>query len=486
MSTLKFKQPPGFYPISVGEMCERFSYYGAQSLLVLYVTHTFNLSDDKSYALYATFAALAYALPILGGILADRFLGLKQTIISGGMLIIVGNFVMGIPRLSCFYIGLALTTCGVGLYKPNSTSLVGKLYDFHSPQRESGFTLFYIFMNIGASLSPIVYGFTEKIGYHYAYLISSIILFCSWAVFLFNMHRIKPLKKSHLTHFSLARKISSYVFMVILGFAVYLLFIYPILVNSFFLLFALFILLWLIMTLEKCMPAERLRLIALLVLCVFNMVYFAVSLQVGSSINLFIERQINKTLFGWEIPTVMFTALSPLSIIIAAPFIIKIWAFLAARNQEPTPPTKIMIGLLLAGVSFLLFALAALNSGSSSSLMPLIWILLGNLALGTGELCLTPTMFAAISRFAPHNLQSTMMGIFFLFIAFGSYLSGFLANLNKYININTDITRKWLENGIYLQNFLVIAVLTLLIASFLYFLTPWIKTKLETANPRID
>ena len=184
MSTLKLSQPRGFYVLSFGELCERFSYYGAQTLLVLYLTTKFSLTDDKSYSLYGAYAAFSYALPVLGGLLADRLLGLKKTLIIGGLFLIAGNLLMSIPHLNAFYAGLSLTACGIGLYKPNSSSMIGKLYGVQDDRRESGFTLFYIGMNIGATISPFVYGLAGKWGYHYSYLFSAAILFVGWIFFL--------------------------------------------------------------------------------------------------------------------------------------------------------------------------------------------------------------------------------------------------------------------------------------------------------------
>jgi POT family proton-dependent oligopeptide transporter len=469
MSKLKLQQPPGFYLIAWGELCERFSYYGAQTLLVLYITSVFSLSDKKAYALYGTYAAFAYALPVVGGLVADYLLELKHAIIIGNLLLIIGNLLMAVPHLSYFYAGLAFTVCGIGLYKPSSTTLVGKLYKTYDAQQKSGFTLFYLGINIGATVSPFVYGFVGKWGYHYSYLISAALLFINGIYFLIYNHRI-------LLQNSVARVQRywlAYSLILLISVAIIALFFYPDLSRNFLLIFAVCALGGLGMAIFRYEKRERNYLWALLILFFFGMCFFAASLQVGSSINLFIQRDVNRILFGWQIPTLMFTSLYPLAVLVTAPFMIAVWSYLAGRNKEPSVPTKVGLSLVFVSVAFICFTFAASNT---NYYFPLIWILLGNLALGMGEICLIPTLLAAISQFAPGNLKSTLMGIWFLFIAFGGYLSSWIANLSSH---PTWIS-KTISSTIYSHAFLKTTIITFLIACFMFVITPRIKSLITT------
>lgn len=474
MYPLQLKQPKGLYGIVFGELCERFSYYGAQTLLVLYLTTKFFLSDDKSYALYGAYAAFAYALPVLGGVLADRLLGLKQAIVIGGVLLILGNILMMVPTLNSFYIGLALTACGTGLYKPNSSTFVGKLYSGAlDKRRDSGYMLFYLGMNIGATASPLVYGLVKHWGYHYSYLTSAILLFFSWVLFLIKNYKTIP---SLPQQSSLKAKWLAYGLIIVVTGLVNILFFYPILLNNFLFFFAALTIILLLITTLKYEKIERNRLFALLILSIFGMCFFAASMQVGSSINLFIQRDINRVILGWQIPTIMFTSLYPLAVIVSAPFITAFWTYLSNHNIEPTAPIKLSLSLLFASVAFICFVLAT-SAGKPGSHLPILWILLGNLGLGMGEVCLMPVMLSSISRYASANIQGTMMGIWCLFIAFGGYLSGTAARLS---NHNLPATNIVLSSKIYSNAFMTISVICLLIALLLFTMTPWIKSLMKS------
>jgi POT family proton-dependent oligopeptide transporter len=475
MSALQLKQPSGFYLIAVGEMCERFSYYGAQTLLILYLTKVFALSDNASYSLFGAYAAFAYALPVAGGLLADHLLSLKDTIVIGGILLILGNLLMAIPHLQYFYMGLALNACGIGLYKPNSATLVGKLYQHHGSQEESGFTLFYMGMNIGATASPFVYGVIGTWGYHYSYLVSAAILFVNWLGFIIYRRRILFNSVSS----SPGRYWLAYLLIILMCSVVTVLFLHPLVMSRFLPAFAAFVLLGIVIVLFQYKAIERNHLAALLILCFFGTCFFTGSLQVGSSLNLFIERAVNHTLWGWQIPTIMFTSLYPLAVIVSAPAVVAIWSYLADRQREPTVPIKFSLALLLLSIGFGCFMLAAL---STHHYFTLTWILLGNLALGAGELCLAPTLLYAISRLAPTHLKSTMMGIWCLFMAMGGYLSSLIAKLSSHPDYSSH---KVISAAVYSQEFIYIALATFAIACVIFILTPWINSLMAHSTPEV-
>lgn len=437
---------------------------------MLYLTKTFLLNDDTSYSLYAAYAVFAYALPVLGGLLADRLLGIKQAIILGGLLLIVGNVLMALSQLHGFYFGLALTACGTGLYKPNSTTLIGKLYEQHPAKREHGFTLFYLGMNIGATASPFVYGFVKHWGFQYGYWISASLLSISWLTFL---SKNKQILQQESTNTNLQQIGLAFLSIILIIALVTLLFFYPFLLNHFLLVFAAIASIVLIINAYKHETVERNRLLTLLALSFFGMCFFAASLQVGSSINLFIQRDINRLIGNWEIPTIMFASLYPLAVIVVAPWMAWLWTHLASYKKEPAIANKLGISLLLASVAFIGFMLAASSSQRNlSSHSPILWILFGNLALGLGEVCLMPAMFSAISQLAPKNTQSTMMGTWFLFIAFGGYLSGLAAKWSNHQSAVLDIV---LSSAIYSHTFLKVSIAAFIISCLLFILSPKLK-----------
>jgi POT family proton-dependent oligopeptide transporter len=467
-----FSLHPRSLPIlSLGELWERFSYYGIQTVLVLYLTKALLFSDNQSYALYGGFAVFAFAMPVLGGLLADRLLGFRRAIIIGAILLIIGNIFLAIPNLHCFYLGLAIDVCGVGLYKPNALALLGTLYGKQHVQRENGFTWFYMSMNIGATLGPIVYGLmTQIFGWSFCFLFSAMTILITLGIFLNN--------RKHLTVDS-EKNNGKNTLLFICGLIpaacmlISYLFSHPQLLNDLIIIAAGLALPVLLIVAIKHPALERNRIFALLITAAFAMCFFAASFQIGSSINLFIDRDINRTVWGWTVPTILFSSLYPLSVIVIAPLITPLWNYLAARNKNPAPQIKLLIGLLLATLAFGAFICATINNDPDSH-FPVFWIVVGNILLGAGELCLTPATLAAVSRFSPHNLHSTMIGAWYFFVAIGGYLSGMLAKTSSEA-ATLLLTDKTLSMAVYRHTFTLIAFITLGITILLLLTLPLIK-----------
>lgn len=476
-TTAEFRQPRGLYVLTFGELCERLSFYGLQNILVLYVTSHFFLSDSRTYSLYGTYVSLSYALPILGGILADHFLDFRLAITMGAILLVIGNLLLAVSNFTVFSIGLALIVCGIGLYKANTTALVGKLYTNSDQRRESGFVIFYTGMNIGATIGAIVYGFPSRLwGARYSFVFSVLIMAIVLSIFLryFYDNKFKNLLSLSPTKTTKKKKLFLTILFIIFCPLLSLLFFNPRFSDDFLAIAALIAIISFIIIALTQAPQKRNHVFALLILSFFGMCFFAASFQVGSSINLFIHRDVNRELLHWVIPTIMFTSLYPLAVILMAPIITLLWGYLAAHQKEPQTPVKLFYGLLLGSLAFVAFMLATLNNQHNSmSSIPLIWIIVGNLLLGTGELVLTPAILASISRLAPQNLQGTMMGAWFLFVAFGGFLSSNLAKISSHINLAT--ISKFQSAVIYEHTFTVIAIITAAIATLLLLLIPGIN-----------
>jgi len=486
-STLKIKQPSPLYYLAFGELCERFSYYGTLTILALYLSNVFQFVDDKSYSIYGVYATFAFGIPIVGGILADRFLGLKKAIILGALFLIMGNVLLAIPNFKIFSMGLALCVIGVGLYKPNSTILVGKLYSPNDPRRESGFTIFYMAMNIGGMLGPIVYGlFIHSLGWHYGFYTSAvlttfgIILFLS-KIDVFTKNYVEIPKLNIQPLLAVKTKLLVYLSLIITTSIITLTLYRPNLLSFLLIGFCIIVAGGLTIIIRKYSLDERKRIIGLIILSSFAMFFFAASLQVVSSISLFINRDIDRSIFGWTIPTTMFSSLYPFAVILIAPFLTGIWSYLALNKREPSIPTKLSLSLLLASIGFICFSMAAISSQNLlQSFYPIAWIVIGNLCLGTGELCLMPTIFSAISRFAPSNLQSTMIGVLFLFIASAGYLSSLIAKISNNSQVVTSkLMAHQLSVSIYNHTFIEISIITFVFFVLFLLLTPWIKSLIK-------
>lgn len=417
-------------------------------------------------------------LPLLflcwGGMISDRYIGLRSSIILGSLFLIIGNLLLITSSYPIFCLGTAFLLSGTGLYKSSSSSLVGTLYKDNDVSRDSGFTIFYMGMNLGATLGAIVYGFSEQNAhYHIGFLVSAITIFSSLIVFITRYkiknipHSLAPTRIRFITYFSIL------IFCLLLAYLFYHLFLMKYVID----IYAVVVLLCLTFLTLSQEQLVRNKFIALLVFLLLTTCFFAASLQVTSSISLFIEHDINRVLFHWEIPTLLFSSLYPLSVILTAPFISKLDTKLSSRKIQLSLPFKVIISLLCASIAFIFFALAAfLSHIDFVGPVTLIAILLGNLLLGTGEVILFPSLLSAISRYMPTNFQGTMMGMSFLFVAFGGYLSSVIAMYGSFYSttLHSNVTRV-LSSKYYIYFFLAIALGMCIISIITVSLVPYLK-----------
>lgn len=460
--------------LSFGALSERFSYYGALTILVLYLSKTFSFTDQRSYSLYGFYATLAFAMPIIGGIVADRIFGAKQALFIGGLFLIVGNILLFIPHYNFLCIGLAFTIWGSALFKGNAASLVGKINKDNASEKE--YTVFYIAMNIGGLLGPILYGIaSQTLGWHGSFITSAILITLWQILFIFNFKNIPETKINTFSkrNFTIQniKKVTYFLIFACSFITAYLLFL-NIVLTDFLILFSAVSLAALLGFAFRQTVINRNRILGLILLCIFAMLFFSASLQVVSSISLFIERDVQRTLLGWTIPTPLFSALYPLFVIIIAPLVVQIWSYFKNKNTPIFITTKFIIALLFACLGFVFFSLATSSIGNEHY-QALLWIVLGNLCLGTGEICLMPTALSAISQFSPENLRGTMMGFLFLFIAFAGYLSSLLAKTTDIHTTNLHSTE------IYTHGFIIILMMALIAAIVLFLFKPAIRALLQ-------
>ncbi len=432
---MKQKHPKGLYILFFSEMWERFSFYGMRSLLVLYMTKLLLFSDTAAYGVYGAYGALVYACPVIGGMVADRLLGYRKAIILGGVLMALGHFCMAVPGEKFLYIALALLCVGNGFFKPNISSIVGKLYPEGDPRRDAGFTIFYMGINLGAFFSPLVCGLIgEKFGWHYGFGIAGVGMLAGLAVFLkgkkyLEGHGEPPapeklttpifagLKRQHLLYvacalavplLALALNQNQYVGNV--------LYIVGAAIVSY--------LLYVAFTSEK---VARDRLLAMLVLLFFNMLFWAFFEQAGSSLMLFADRNVDRMLLGWETPASLTQSINPLFIILLAPLFARAWVNLSGVGKQPSIPIKFMLGIVQVGLGF--GALVIGGFFAKDGVVPYIWLVLAYLLHTTGELCISPVGLSAVTKLSPVHVVGTVMGTYFLSTSFAQYLAGFISKL---------------------------------------------------------
>src|SRR5450755_4660477 len=410
-------------------MWERFSFYGMRALLVLYLTKSFLFGDKAAYAIYGSYTALVYTTPVLGGLIADRLLGYRKAVVLGGVLMALGHFAMAVQNLQVFYFALALLICGNGFFKPNISSIVGRLYGPEDPRRDSAFTTFYMGINLGGLLSPILCGYLgERFGWHWGFGLAGVGMLVGLFVFLRAQKLLEGVADPP-DNAALERPIAPGVSAetaIYLGtfaalFAAWQLMQHGALLGSLLIVFGVVVLLGLLVFMFRLPDkVERDRLGVALVLTLFSVVFWAFFEQTGTSLSLFTDRNVNRTLFGLTIKASQFQSVNPLFILIFAPLFSALWLYLARHQREPSTPLKFGLGIVQLGLGFVALYVGAAAS-RATGIVPMFWLVLGYFLHSTGELCLSPIGLSMITKLSPKRITGIMMGIWFLSSAYAQY-----------------------------------------------------------------
>ena len=425
--------PKGLFVCFATEMWERFSYYGMRALLILYLTKHWEFTDATSYLIYGAYTSLVYIMPVFGGMLADQILGSKKAVTYGAILLVFGHLGMTVEsNEQIFYLSLALIVSGVGFLKPNISTMVGVLYEEGDPRRDSGFTIFYMGINIGAFTATLLCGYLgEEIGWAYGFGAAGIGMLLGLFIFLWGQKYLEglaePPSNKYMTKvngisYENWAYISGVVMVLITWFLVQNSQLVGQLLGGFG---VIFIGAWLLYALVKCAPEERDRLIVVGILILFSLIFWALFEQAGSSLNILTDRGVDRVIFGWEVPASMFQSLNAGFIFTIAPLFALLWIALAKRNMEPSTPIKFSIGIVLVGLGFL--ALVYGMNSSEGLQTGVIWIVLIYLLHTLGELCLSPVGLSSVTKLSPQRIVGFMMGMWFFASAAGNYVASLIA-----------------------------------------------------------
>ena len=425
--------PKGLFVCFATEMWERFSYYGMRALLILYLTKHWEFTDATSYLIYGAYTSLVYIMPVFGGMLADQILGSKKAVTYGAILLVFGHLGMTVEsNEQIFYLSLALIVSGVGFLKPNISTMVGALYEEGDPRRDSGFTIFYMGINIGAFTATLLCGYLgEEIGWAYGFGAAGIGMLLGLFIFLWGQKYLEglaePPSNKYMTKvngisYENWAYISGVVMVLVTWFLVQNSQLVGQLLGGFGIIF---IGAWLLYALLKCAPEERDRLIVVGILILFSLIFWALFEQAGSSLNILTDRGVDRVIFGWEVPASMFQSLNAGFIFTIAPLFALLWISLAKRNIEPSTPIKFSIGIVLVGLGFL--ALVYGMSSSEGLQTGVIWIVLIYLLHTLGELCLSPVGLSSVTKLSPQRIVGFMMGMWFFASAAGNYVASLIA-----------------------------------------------------------
>ncbi len=481
--------PKGLVVCFATEMWERFSYYGMRALLILYLTKHWEFTDATSYLIYGAYTSLVYIMPVFGGMLADQILGSKKAVTYGAILLVFGHLGMTVEsNEQIFYLSLALIVSGVGFLKPNISTMVGALYEEGDPRRDSGFTIFYMGINIGAFTATLLCGYLgEQVGWAYGFGAAGIGMLFGLIIFLWGQKYLEGLAEPPSNKYlqkmnGISYESWAYISGIFMVLATWFLVQNSQLVGQLLGGFgAIFIGAWLLYALFRCAPDERDRLIVVGILILFSLIFWALFEQAGSSLNILTDRGVNRVIFGWEVPASMFQSLNAGFIFTIAPLFAMLWIALAKRNMEPSTPIKFSIGIILVGLGFL--ALVYGMRSSEGLQTGVFWIILIYLLHTLGELCLSPVGLSSVTKLSPQRIVGFMMGMWFFASAAGNYVAGLIARATAsdssgVSNDVFDLTQKQSFMDVYTD----VGLMAIGCGIFLAILTPILKKLMHGAN----
>lgn len=401
-----FGHPVGLYVLFFTEMWERFSYYGMRAILVLYlVAQTSDVNaglgwtNGEALALYGWYTMLVYVASIPGGWIADKFLGQKKSVLYGGILLVAGHSILAVEEMWAFYTGLGLIIAGVGLLKPNISTMVGGLYKQGDIRRDKGFTIFYIGINVGAFLSSLIVGYVGEVhGWHYGFGLAGIGMALGLIQYLAGQKHLK-----YVGNYSGASENEE----------------------------------------EKAAmkrpltKIEKDRIIVLFISFLLVIVFWGAFEQAGGLMNIYASEKTNRLLMGWEVPASWFQSLNAMFIIFLGTAVAGYWAMRKLKGKVSTSLFKMILGLIIMGTGFFFMTAAAaefsangpIEDGVGGSAM--YWLVLAYLFHTVGELCISPVALSYITKLAPLKYASLMMGVYFAMTGFGNKLAGLLGEASE-------------------------------------------------------
>ena len=396
-----FGHPRGLSTLFFTEMWERFSYYGMRAFLILYMVNALKFDDKHAGSVYGTYTASVWAAAIVGGLIADRWLGQYKSVLIGGIIIAVGHFTLAFHALPFFYTGLGFIVLGTGLLKPNVSGIVGSLYDRNDTRRDAGFSIFYMGINLGATIGPIIAGWlAQRVDWHIGFASAGVGMTFGLIQYVRGRKYLQPaverLEQQRLAQREEAARVktasSSPADSTVMGFT----------------------------------RVEWKRLGAMAVFFVFAAIFWGAYEQAGSTLQLFGDRYSRTTILGFNFPSSWFQAIQAIFVILLAPIFAWIWT--ALGNREPSTPAKFAIGLFFVGLSFIFLLPAAYSLQASPSLrVSPFWLVGCYFIQELGELAISPVGLSVFTKLSPAKIVGLMLGVWFLADSLGNKVAGFAA-----------------------------------------------------------
>ncbi|GAA4720572.1 oligopeptide:H+ symporter [Sphingomonas lutea] len=419
--------PKGLYMLFFAEMWERFSYYGMRALLIFYLTQHWLFSDSKSTLIYGAYTSLVYITPVLGGYLADRYLGQRKAVLFGGVLLAAGHSLMAVegvggqsdPTINVFWAALAFIIVGSGFLKANISVMVGQLYKLTDVRRDGAYTIFYMGINLGAAVGTILVGYLgQTIGWGYGFGLAGLGMLAGLVVFVLGRGALHGAGEAPRA-LSKSKEWTLYAIGIGAVAVIWALVQYQDIIQSLLVVSGIGLLGYVLYESFKLDKEPRERMFAILFLIALNPLFWGLFEQAGGSMNLFTDRFVDRS----GVPASIFQSINPIYIILLAPLFAGLWVQLAKRGKEPSAPAKFGLALAQMGLANLVLVWGAQAYGLAA-MTPVIFVFLYYLLATTGELCLSPVGLSAMNRLAPSFLASLIMGAWFYMTAVGNFVAG--------------------------------------------------------------
>ena len=401
-----FGHPIGLFILFFTEMWERFSYYGMRAILVLYLVAETTAANPgmgwtsgEALALYGWYTMMVYVMSVPGGYIADKFLGQRKSVTIGGVLLLIGHSILAIEHLTAFYAGLVFIVLGVGMLKPNISTMVGGLYKQGDVRRDKGFTIFYIGINVGAFLSSLIVGYVgETYGWHYGFGLAGIGMALGVTQYLLGQKYL-----SQVGNFVGDSSETSQVMDAPLT------------------------------------KVEKDRIVVLLISFLLVILFWGAFEQAGGLMNIYTMEKTNRMIGDWMVPASWFQSINAMFIIFFGSSVAAYWASRKLKGKTSSSLFKMIIGLIIMGTGFF-FMTAATAQYESTGSSAMYWLVLAYLFHTIGELCLSPVALSYITKLAPVKYASIMMGVYFAMTGFGSKLAGLLGEWSQSLGEMTIFT----------------------------------------------
>ena len=500
--------PRGLVILFFAEMWERFSFYGMRALLIFYLTQHFLFDDAMSAGIYASYGAMVYLMPVIGGMVADRYLGFRKAVVVGAVLLCIGHLGMafeGDPArtvegvvvrdsvsLQVLYLSLAFIVIGVGFLKSSISNMVGTLYAPGDSRRDGGFTLFYMGINLGAFVAGLVCGYLgQTYGWRYGFGLAGIGMLAGLFTFVRGRRLLmgagEPPESADLARPILAgitREQLIWGGALVAVVVAWQILQYQDVVGGLLLVGAGAVVIGLIwFSLARCTPVDRDRTLVLLGLTAVAVVFWALFEQAGSSMSLFADRNVDRDIVGATVQASQFQSLNPLFIIFLAPLFAGLWPMLARRGREPGTPAKFGLAIVQVGLGFAVLVYGCTVAGEDR-LVAAGWLALAYLLHTTGELCLSPVGLSVVTKLSVARIAGMMMGVWFLAAAAANYVGGLIA-AGASVDTSNGLDRAE-SLAIYADTFEYLAVVALAVGAVVLVVAPWVRRRMHEGETSVS